>query len=84
MKKIGIIRKTDSLGRIVLPIEMRRALEWDEHTELEIFAEQDGVFLRQYKPFVCVFCGNDKNVHSFEERPICENCLSRLKSNKQK
>lgn len=44
MKKIGITRKTDFLGRIVLPIEMRRALEWDEHTELEFFAEQDGVF----------------------------------------
>ncbi len=44
MKKIGIIRKADSLGRIVLPIEMRRALKWDKDTELEIFAEGNGVF----------------------------------------
>ena len=77
MQKIGIIRKSDGLGRVVVPIEMRRALKWDKDTELEIFAENGGVFLRKFS-HDCIFCGSNENVRCFEERMICERCIERL------
>lgn len=41
MKATGIVRKMDELGRIVLPIELRRRLEYREGQELEMFVEGD-------------------------------------------
>lgn len=76
MKDIGIIRKA-SQGRIVFPIEMRRALSWDDETELEIFSDGSGVFVQKYEP-ACVFCGSDKDVLYFETKRICKNCLKKL------
>ena len=36
MKSTGIVRKVDELGRIVLPIELRRTLDIEEKDSLEI------------------------------------------------
>ena len=38
-KATGIVRKVDELGRIVLPIELRRTLEINEKDDLEIYVE---------------------------------------------
>lgn len=73
MKSTGMVRKIDSLGRIVLPIELRRVLEIDEDAALEIFVEGDQVVLKKYQP-ACVFCGEAKNVGQFRGRNICEAC----------
>ena len=56
MKSTGIIRKVDELGRIVLPIELRRMLEIEEHDPLEIAVEDERIILRKHLP-ACVFCG---------------------------
>ena len=56
MKSTGIIRKVDDLGRIVLPIELRRMLDIAERDELEIFMESDRIVLQKYEP-ACIFCG---------------------------
>ena len=45
MKSTGIIRKVDDLGRIVLPIELRRTLDIAERDELEIFIENDRILI---------------------------------------
>jgi transcriptional pleiotropic regulator of transition state genes len=50
MKSTGIIRKVDDLGRIVLPIELRRTLDIAERDELEIFMENDRIVLQKYEP----------------------------------
>ena len=55
MKSTGITRKVDELGRIVLPIEMRRTLDIAERDELEIFVENDRIVLQKYEPS-CIFC----------------------------
>ena len=57
MKSTGIIRKVDDLGRIVLPIELRRVLDIAERDELEIFMENDRIILQKYEP-ACIFCGS--------------------------
>ena len=55
MKSTGIVRKVDELGRIVLPIELRRTLDIAEKDALEIFVEGDNIILHKYHPS-CVFC----------------------------
>ncbi len=77
MKSTGIVRKVDELGRIVLPIEMRRTLGIGEKDGLEIFAEGDSVVLRKHQE-TCVFCGEGRNVVEYMGRRICRQCLQKL------
>ena len=49
MKSTGIIRKVDELGRIVLPIEIRRTLDIAERDEIEIFMESDQIILQKFE-----------------------------------
>lgn len=79
MKSTGIVRKVDELGRIVLPIEMRRTLDITERDSLEIYVEGDGIILKKLQR-ACVFCGNTKDVVSFEGKNICPDCLGKLKA----
>ena len=53
MKSTGIVRKVDELGRIVLPIELRRTLDIAERDELEIYMENEHIILKKYEP-TCV------------------------------
>ena len=55
MKATGIVRKVDDLGRIVLPIELRRTLAIAERDPLEIYVEGSAIVLNKYRP-TCVFC----------------------------
>lgn len=50
MKSTGIVRKLDELGRITLPIELRRTLGVEERDPLEIFVDEDKIVLTKYEP----------------------------------
>ena len=52
MKSTGIVRKVDELGRVVIPIELRRSLGIDLKDALEIFVEEDRIVLQKYAPNV--------------------------------
>ena len=78
MKSTGIVRKVDELGRIVLPIELRRTLDIAERDSLEIFVDGASIVLRKYQPS-CVFCDSAKNVVSFKGKNVCPNCLKDLR-----
>ena len=77
MKSTGIIRKVDDLGRIVLPIELRRTLDIVERDELEIYMENDQIVLRKYEPS-CVFCGADRRLVSYAGKNICRDCVKEM------
>lgn len=77
MKATGIVRKVDELGRIVLPIELRRTLEIAERDSLEIYVDGTSIVLRKYEP-ACVFCGSSKDVAVFKDKNICTACLKEL------
>lgn len=79
MKSTGIVRRVDELGRIVLPIEMRRTLDIAEKDALEIYVDGESIILRKYQP-TCVFCDNAKGVVSFKGKNVCPDCLARLKA----
>lgn len=77
MKAIGIVRKIDTLGRIVLPKETRRIFDIESGTPLEIFVEDDAIILKKYVP-TCIFCGTAKNITNFKGKRVCENCIDTL------
>ena len=79
MKATGIVRKVDELGRIVLPIEMRRTLDIAEKDALEIYVEGSSVILKKYKPS-CIFCDNTKDVMIFKGKNVCPKCLKEIKA----
>ena len=78
LKSTGIVRKVDELGRIVLPIEMRRTLDIAEKDALEIYVEGSSVILKKYKPS-CIFCDTTKDIVVFKGKNICPKCLKELK-----
>ena len=78
MKTTGMIRQLDSLGRIVLPIELRRTLDIGPKDMLEIFVEGNSVILRKYEPD-CLFCGGSRELSPYRDKMICARCLKELK-----
>ena len=79
MKSTGIIRKLDELGRIVLPVELRRSLDIGERDPLEIYVDGTSVVLRKVA-CTCIFCGATADVISFKGKPICSACVRELSS----
>ncbi len=77
MKATGIIRRVDDLGRIVLPIELRRMLDIEERDELEIFMENDQIVLRKYEP-ACCFCGAERKLVSYQNKNVCRDCIRKM------
>jgi len=78
LKETGIVRKVDELGRVVLPIELRRTLDIAERDALEIYVEKDTVILKKYVPS-CVFCGSTEAVEDFKGKNVCHACVQELK-----
>ena len=78
MKIGGYTRKVDELGRIVLPIELRRTLDIAERDSLEIYVDGDTVILKKYEP-ACIFCGTKENVYLYRDKNICGECINDLK-----
>ena len=77
MKSTGIIRKVDDLGRIVLPIELRRTLDIAERDELEIYMENDQIILRKYEP-ACLFCASDRKLVCYHGKNVCRDCVRKM------
>jgi transcriptional pleiotropic regulator of transition state genes len=77
LKSTGIVRKVDELGRIVLPIELRRTLDIAEKDSLEIYMDGPSIVLRKYQP-ACIFCDDAKDVIMFHGKNICPKCIKSL------
>ena len=78
MKKTFSIRKIDNLGRIVIPMDFRKALEICEWDDLRISLEGNAVTIRKDHD-TCTFCGSKKKLTAFGDKFICEACLAKLK-----
>jgi len=77
MKSTGIVRKIDELGRIVLPMELRKILNINVKDSMEIYVEGENIVLRKYEP-CCIFCGSSNNITNFKEKNVCEKCKKEL------
>ena len=79
VKSTGIVRKVDELGRIVLPIELRRTLDIAEREALEIYVDGTSIVLKKYRP-CCIFCDSAKDIAVFRGKNICPKCLKEIKN----
>ncbi len=77
MKSTGIVRRVDELGRIVLPMELRKTLDIEPRDPLEIYMEGDTIVLKKYEP-QCVFCGQAGNTKIFRTKNVCEDCIKKI------
>ena len=78
MKSTGVTRPIDTLGRLVLPIEIRNVLGIKSRDPLEIFTDGDKIILKKYQP-TCIFCEGAEDTVAFGEKLICRSCLQKLK-----
>ena len=77
MKSIGMARKVDDLGRIVLPIELRRQLGIRAGDELDIAVDGSTVLLHKIEAR-CVFCDSMADLRGYREKQICKSCVGEL------
>jgi len=73
LKATGIVRKVDELGRVVIPIELRRTMGIDEKDPLEIYIDNEKIILKKYEP-ACVFCGIAADARHYRGKLVCRNC----------
>lgn len=78
MKSTGIVRRIDELGRIVIPIEIRRNLGFAERDSVEFLTEGDRIVLRKHQD-ACLFCDSSEKIISFQGKIICSKCVNDLK-----
>ena len=78
MKSTGVVRKVDELGRIVLPIEIRKILDINQKDAVEIFTDNDKIILQKYQP-ACIFCNNANDIIYFNGKRLCSECISKIK-----
>ena len=86
MKATGIVRNLDELGRIVLPMELRRTLNMKSHDKVEIHVEGDNIILRKYAPAIegCIFCEEPSDLPEFYGKHICRTCADTIIANNNK
>ena len=78
MKSTGVVRQLDNLGRVVLPIELRRVMDIAERDALEIYVDGPSIILKKYQP-TCVFCDSAEHVLSFKDKSVCAKCVKELR-----
>lgn len=79
MKELGIIRKVDELGRVVLPSELRRVMDIREKDTVEISVDGECIVMKKYCPS-CLFCGSFSDLLIYRGKNICRNCVRELRA----
>ena len=77
MRATGIVRKVDDLGRIVLPIDVRRERGIEPKAELEIYVDSGDIILQKFRA-PCVFCGGHEGLSGFRGRLVCQECRTHI------
>lgn len=81
MRTTGMVRRIDEFGRIVLPKELRRALNFNVKDLLEILVEDECIILRKYES-KCILCRSPSDLIVFGGKKICCNCVQQIKQEK--
>ena len=75
MKASGIVRKMDALGRIVIPMELRRTLDIAEGDDISIESVSAGILLSPVK-CICMVCGSTERLVTIDGMSMCRDCLT--------
>lgn len=81
MNDTGIVRRVDDLGRIVIPMELRRTLGINVRDPLAIFVDGEKIVLQKHRD-VCSICGSPKDISQIKDRPVCADCIGTIKKAK--
>ena len=76
-KAVGITRRLDELGRIVIPMELRNKLKIAEKDPIEIYVDGSSIVLKKLEE-TCVFCGSTKNVKKYKDKLVCDKCIKSI------
>lgn len=79
MKATGIVRRIDELGRVVLPMELRKHFNWNVKDSIEIYVDGDAIILKKYDA-ACVFCQSKENVVEINNKNVCTSCIKEIKN----
>lgn len=77
MKSTGIVRKLDELGRITLPIELRRNLDVKDRDPLEMFVDEDKIILKKYIP-ADIFTGEMDDLVEYKGKKVSKSSIIEL------
>lgn len=77
MKSTGVVRKLDDLGRITLPIELRRNLNIGDHDPIEIFVDDDRIILRKYEASD-IFTGDMNDLIDFHDKKVSRQSIREM------
>ena len=72
------MKKIDSLGRVVIPKQLREEFLLETGTEVDFLQKKEGILLVA-KQSTCVFCRRTGKLSSFSDQLVCEECISKLK-----
>ncbi|MDP2234758.1 MAG: AbrB/MazE/SpoVT family DNA-binding domain-containing protein [Actinomycetota bacterium] len=78
MNDTGIVRRVDDLGRIVIPMELRRTLGINVKDPMAIFVDEDRIILQKHRD-VCAICGSPDEISAVKGRPVCADCVTAIK-----
>lgn len=78
IKAAGIVRRVDSLGRVVIPVELRNIMMLGNEESIEIYMEGNNIVLEKYIPG-CFFCDNAEGLKNVNGKDICMSCLKEAK-----
>ncbi len=79
MKKSITTREIDSLGRIVIPVEIRRALKLDTNTAVDVYIEDGHISIYKHS-YSCVLCGNEGDLKQIYGKMVCKDCIRKIKN----
>jgi len=73
------VRLIDELGRVVLPIEVRQAMDWGNKTPVEIWVNvtEDELVMKRHV-FSCIYCGATENLKTYQKKHICPSCQTEI------
>lgn len=77
LKSTGVVRKVDELGRVVIPVELRRTMGISEKDALEIFTDDEKIILKKYSPG-CIFCGQIEGITNYKGKYLCDDCIQEI------
>lgn len=79
MKTTGVIRRLDELGRITLPIELRRSFQLEERDAVEIFVEGENIILKKHISSD-IFTGSKENLIEYKGKLVSKESIQELVS----
>jgi transcriptional pleiotropic regulator of transition state genes len=80
MKATGVVRRTDNLGRVTLPIELRQRFDLSRGDAVEIYTDNNNIIMRRFE-LSCIFCGSTKGITEFKGKAVCEKCRIAMENN---